>query len=59
MKARNINDKQQGGDRGTLGGAHRDLREIFGRTLEEEAAGPAREEGAGLGHKVRVDPFGT
>ena len=59
MQGRNINNKQQGRNGGTLWGADGNRREDPGGTLEEETAGPAREEGLYPSHKIVGDALGA
>jgi len=59
VKSGNINNQEERGDWRALRGAQRYRGESLGGTLEEEAAGPACEKGAGPGNQIGVDPFGT
>ena len=59
MHGGNINNKQQGGNGGALGGADRNQRENPRGTLEEGTAGPAREEGLDPGPEIVSDAFGV
>ena len=59
MQRRIINKEQQGRNGGTLGGANGNRRKHPRGTLEEERAGPAREEGLDPGHEEVSDAFGA
>jgi len=58
-EAGDVDYKQEGGDWGALGGAHRHRGKHSGGLLIKELAGYARQERPGPGHKIRVDPFGS
>ena len=59
MQRRNINNKKQGRNGGTLWGADRKRRKDPRGTLEEEPAGPARGEGLDPSYDVVGDAFGA
>ena len=59
MEGGNVDNKQEGGDRGALRGTHGDWRECFWRALEEEPALSVGEKAADPSDDVPVHPFGS
>ena len=59
MEGGDVNNKQQGRDRGALGGSHGDGRKYFRGTMEEEPRLPVGEEAAHPGNDVPMYAFGS